>query len=302
MYTQRNVIKGNKLVLTKGFISYQLYIRLGIYLLILVIIALWETRHTWRKWLITSREQRWKRHLSLMAISQIVVRLIFPILPIGVAIAVEQKEIGIFYQLSLPIYWNIIVGVFILDGLMYWQHKMLHKYRWLWQFHQVHHMDREVDVTTGLRFHPGEMLFTTTIKIIGIGFLGIHVIGVFLFEIAYGFATLFTHANVILPGSLESKLRSFMVTPDMHRIHHSDIPYETNSNFGFCLSLWDKCFNSYVSFPRSGPRDIVLGLENYRDPHYQTLGNMLWVPFNPRRLRPRHKKTPVFQFPLKGLF
>ena len=157
-------------------------------------------------------------------------------------------------------------------------------------------MDREIDVTTGLRFHPIEMLFTLTMKIGAVSFFGINPIGVLLYEIWYSSATLFTHLNVKLPDYVEKKWRQLIVTPGMHRVHHSDTPNETNSNYGFCLSIWDRLLGSYRPFPRTGEKDLVIGLEEYRDPKYQTFENMLWAPFNPKHLRLRHKKARPLQF------
>lgn len=272
-----------------------LIIRLVVFIAILSGLSLWETRCAWRKWL-TPRKTRWVNHVSLMLISQLAVIVVFPLLPIGMAIVVEKQQLGFFHQISLPIWLNIILGIVMLDGVMYWQHRLLHKYRWLWRFHQIHHMDRHIDVTTGFRFHPIEVLFTTTMKMIGIGFFGIHFIGVLIFEILYSAATLFTHINVSLSKKHEEKWRKYIVTPGMHRIHHSDTLRETNSNYGFCFSMWDKLFGSYTPFFQTGEENMVVGLEAYRDPKYQTLEGMLGVPFNLKAFRLKHQKAPLVQF------
>jgi sterol desaturase/sphingolipid hydroxylase (fatty acid hydroxylase superfamily) len=276
-------------------IDYSLMIRLVIFMSVLLLLGWWETKDTWRSWLV-SRKDRWVKHLSLIALSQLAMKVIFPVLPVGIAMAVQEKHIGLFHQMSLPLWGNIILGVIILDGMMYWQHRLLHRYRWLWRLHQVHHMDRQIDVTTGLRFHPIEMLFTMTVKIAAIGFFGIDYLGVMLFEIWYSAATLFTHVNIKLPDFLEKKLRQYIVTPGMHRIHHSDNPSELNKNFGFGLSLWDRYFKSYCPFPAASEAYMIMGLEDYRDPKYQTLENMLWMPFHPKHLRVKHKKAPTLEF------
>lgn len=272
-----------------------LIFRLVIFIAILFGLSLWETRYPWRKWLV-SRKERWINHVSLRLISQLAVLIVFPLLPIGIAVIVEGQQLGLFHQLSLPIWLNIVLGVIVLDAVMYWQHRLLHKYRFLWRFHQIHHMDRQIDVTTGLRFHPIEMLFTTAMKMAGIGFFGIHFIGVVIFEILYSAAILFTHVNVLLSDDQEEKWRKYIVTPGMHRIHHSDTPRETNSNYGFCFSLWDKFFRSYQPYPETGEAHMVMGLEEYRDPKYQTLAGMLGVPFNLKAFRLKHQKVPLLQF------
>lgn len=272
-----------------------LIIRLVAFVTILSTLSWWETRHSWRKWLV-SRKTRWINHVSLLLISQLAVIVVFPVLPVGMAIVIEKQHLGFFHQISLPIWLNIIFGVIALDGVMYWQHRLLHKYRWLWRFHQIHHMDRQIDVSTGLRFHPIEVLFTTAMKTLAIGFLGVHFIGVLIFEILYSTATLWTHLNVKLSNSAEEKWRKFIVTPGMHRIHHSDTPFETNSNYGFCLSLWDKFFRSYTPFVQTGEENMVVGLEAYRDSKYQTLEAMLGVPFNVKAFRLRHQKAPRLHF------
>lgn len=277
-------------------LQYELYIHTVLYIFSLLLLAVWETRHTWRKWMLTARRTRWERHVSIMVLDQLVVRLVFPIMPVGVAVVIAKESMGLLNQSEYPFYLHVILGILLLDILMYWQHKILHKYRWLWRFHQVHHMDREIDVTTGLRFHPIEMIFTVSAKIMGVGLLGIPPIGVMLYEILYAFATLFTHTNVKLAISVEQKWRYIIVTPDMHRIHHSDVPEEMNKNFGFCLSVWDKLFGTYQAYSRTGPRGLVMGLEHYRHPQYNTVENMLWVPFNIKRLRQRSTKPPVLQF------
>lgn len=272
-----------------------LIIRLVAFIAILLGLSLWETRYAWRVWLV-SRKMRWINHVSLMLISQLAVIVVFPLLPIEMALVVEKQQLGFFHQVSLPVWLNIILGIIMLDGIMYWQHRLLHKYRWLWRFHRVHHIDRQIDVTTGLRFHPIEVLFTTGMKMIGIGFFGVHFMGVLLFEIVYSAATLFTHVNISLSHKSEEKWRKYIVTPGMHRIHHSDTPCETNSNYGFCFSLWDKFFKSYTPFFQTGEEEMVVGLEEYRDPKYQTFAAMLGVPFNFKAFRLRHQRPPLVEF------
>jgi sterol desaturase/sphingolipid hydroxylase (fatty acid hydroxylase superfamily) len=276
-------------------INNQLWVRLGMFILGLTILGLWETYYTWRMWLMP-RWKRWARHLSLVALSQLCIKLAFPVLAVGVALFAQDKKMGVLNQLSLPYFVKMVLGLLALDFSMYWQHRMMHKYHWLWRIHRVHHMDRQLDVTTGVRFHPIEMIISTGVKIAAIGFLGINVLAVIIFEIVLNLSTLFTHVNVRLKPKFDHWLRKGIVTPGMHRIHHSDTPVETNSNYGFCLSLWDRLFNSYTRVAKTGEAKLVLGLEEYHDPKFQTFENMLWAPFNVKHLRLRRKKPRKLQF------
>jgi len=265
------------------FIEYQAS-RLVFFALTFMALAWWETRAAWRPWL-TYRLLRWRRHFGLAVISQLCVRIVFPMLAVGAAITVKQNNIGIFNQYHVPYIIAFIVGMIALDFVIYLQHRLLHRYGFLWRLHRVHHMDKQVDVSTGLRFHPIEALFTTGAKIVGVGFFGVPPLAVFVYELLLNFATLFTHVNIVLPKRWEQRLRKVIVTPGMHRIHHSDFSYNTNSNYGFCLSIWDKFFSTYVPYPYTGERRMLFGLSEYRDPKFQTLENMLLVPFNVKHLK-----------------
>lgn len=275
-------------------IDNQIWIRLGFFVFALGVLGLWETYRTWRPWL-EDRWQRWGRHLSMVALSQLCIKLVFPVLAVGVAILIEDRKIGILNQVPIPYVIKVLLGVLALDFTLYWQHRLMHKYTWLWRIHRVHHMDRQLDVTTGVRFHPLEMMFSMAVKIAAVAFFGVNALGVIIYEILLNFASLYTHVNVRLKPKSDHWLRTLIVTPGMHRIHHSDTPRETNSNYGFCLSVWDKVFNSYTNSAKTGEVKIVLGLEEYRAPKYQTFENMLWVPFNVKHLRLRRHKAPKLQ-------
>jgi sterol desaturase/sphingolipid hydroxylase (fatty acid hydroxylase superfamily) len=270
-------------------LDYQLWLKFGIFSLILAAFAWWETAYTWRPWVI-SRKQRWANHLSLALLSQLCLRALFPFLALGLAMHVQDQKMGFLNQTDWPLTIQIIIGVIALDFVMYLLHRMLHKFKWLWRIHQVHHMDRQIDVTTGLRFHPLEEILMMAAKIIGIAFFGVPMLAVFIFELLLNTATLFTHINVRFKPTTDKFLRKCIVTPGMHRIHHSDTPYETNSNYGFCFSWWDKLFGTYVATSRTGERQLVIGLEKYHSPIYQTLENMLLMPFNIKKLRPKIQK------------
>jgi sterol desaturase/sphingolipid hydroxylase (fatty acid hydroxylase superfamily) len=254
-------------------------------------LAWWETRQTWRPWLM-SRQHRWLRHIGLGALSFLCVRVVFPLFTIGAAIAVQNKSIGLLNNSHLPYLSRFVIAILALDLIIYMLHRLLHKYQFLWRIHRVHHIDTQLDVTTGLRFHPLEAILTMGVKLVGVTFLGAPPLAVFVFEILLSMATLFTHVNVCLKPRTEKALRWLIVSPGMHRIHHSDYAIETNSNYGFCFSWWDRLFGTYIAIPESGERKVSIGLEDYRDPKYQTVENMLLTPFNTKDLKIWPKKNP----------
>ncbi len=267
----------------------QYWCRLGIFLTAFVLFAWWETKDKWRPWLI-ARHQRWLRHFSLSLFSKLCLRLIFPLFTVGVAVVANEKKMGLMANSMLPYWAQVILGLMAMDLVMYVQHRFMHKYTWFWLFHKVHHLDNQVDISTGLRFHPIEEMYTTTAKVLGVGIFGIPVLAVFLYEIGLNLALLFAHLNVRLSPKMEKWLRWVIVTPGMHRIHHSDLPTETNSNYSFIFSIWDRLFGSYCPFTQAGERKLVFGLDEYHDPKYQTLENMLLLPFGLRKLKVWPKK------------
>jgi sterol desaturase/sphingolipid hydroxylase (fatty acid hydroxylase superfamily) len=268
----------------------QYWCRFGIFLIIFSLLAWWETKACWRPWLV-SRRQRWLKHLSLSFLSKLCLRFIFPLFAVGFALTTRNNKIGLMTTSALPFWAQVVLGLIVMDFVIYMQHRFMHKYTWFWLFHKVHHIDNQVDISTGLRFHPIEEMYTLMAKMVGVGICGIPVLAVFLYEIWLNTATLYTHLNVSLNPKTEKWLRYLIVTPGMHRVHHSDIPSETNSNYGFGLSIWDKLFGSYVPFPHSGERKLVFGLEEYHSPKYQTLENMLLLPFGLRKLKVWPKKV-----------
>lgn len=278
-------------------IQNQMWFRILIFLGLFALLAAWETFYAWRPWLI-SRKIRWVRHLSLTFLSKILLRVLFPVFLITVALHVEQKGLGILSHSHLPYAVQVIVGFICLDLVMYIQHRLFHKYQWLWRIHRVHHMDRQIDVSTGVRFHPLEEIISMGVKMLGVAFFGVSALAVFLFEVTLNAMTMFAHVNVHLPRPVEKILRKMIITPGMHRIHHSDYSPETNSNYGFIFSWWDKMFDSYTLVPAAGERKFAMGLEEYQDPKYQTFINMLLVPFNIKHLKVRYKKPLKTKFKL----
>lgn len=279
-----------EIMIDEWIVHYQIACRLACFALIFTFLALWETKAAWRPWAV-SRKLRWARHFSLSVISKILIKMLFPLWAMGAALAASAHNMGLLHQVTMPFIIEVLLGIIALDFVIYLQHRMMHRFSWFWRVHRVHHIDRELDVSTGLRFHPLEEIVCMAVKVAGIVFFGVPVLAVLLFEIWLNAATLFTHVNIRLDPAFDRKLRRFIVTPGMHRLHHSDTPSETNSNYGFCLSIWDRIFGTYVPYSKTGENKMVLGLEQFREPAFQTLENMLLTPFNIKSLK-FYKKKP----------
>jgi sterol desaturase/sphingolipid hydroxylase (fatty acid hydroxylase superfamily) len=257
-------------------------IRLIGFLAMFGIMALWESRSP-RRHLTISKRRRWASNLGLAVLNTVLLRAIFPLAAVGFATIATTQGWGLFNHLDLPQWLTILLSVVALDLVIYWQHVMFHALPPLWRLHQVHHADRDFDVTTGLRFHPIEILLSMGLKIAAISLLGPPAIAVLIFEVLLNTTALFNHANVSLPRPLDRVLRGIVVTPDMHRIHHSVIAAETNSNYGFNLPWWDYLFGTYRDRPAMGHQDMTIGLSAYQ----KTLGvsQLPWIlllPFKPQ--------------------
>lgn len=254
-------------------------LRLSFFLGILVVMALWEILSP-RRILTVSKSYRWFSNLSIVVINTLVVRIIFPAAAVGVAAYATTKGYGLFNYLTINSIIAVILSIVFLDMLIYWQHVIFHKVPFLWRIHRMHHADQDFDVTTGSRFHPIEIVLSMLIKFSAVLLLGIPIVAIILFEIILNLTAMFNHSNVSLPSSLDKIIRKLVVTPDMHRVHHSVIPSETNSNFGFNLSIWDKLFGTYIAQPSEGHLGMTIGLSEYRDIQVsQALDNMLLIPF-----------------------
>jgi sterol desaturase/sphingolipid hydroxylase (fatty acid hydroxylase superfamily) len=257
-------------------------IRLVVFVGVLTIMATLEAVFP-RRGRVERRSARWFTNLALIAIDTVVLRLALPIVAMGMAVVAQTRGWGLLNQVTWPVWVELLIAVVVLDMLIYWQHVASHHIPVLWRLHKVHHADRDIDVTTGIRFHPAEIVLSMIYKIIWIILLGPAVAAVFLFEVILNACAMFNHANVRLPLWLDKMIRVFLVTPDMHRVHHSTIVRETNSNYGFSLSLWDRLFGSYIAQPREGHDGMTIGLTEHqtKDP-----SNLLWtliVPFRGRR-------------------
>lgn len=253
-------------------------IRLLLFLGVLAAIALWEAAAP-RRQLQTGRKQRWPANLSLVAVNTFLARLLFPVLPVGMAVLAAERGFGLLQIVALPFWLKITLSLLLLDLIIYLQHRFLHFQPLLWRLHRVHHTDMDIDVTTGNRFHPLEIVISMLIKLAAVALLGTPAVAVVVFEVALNAASQFNHGNINIPLQLDRWLRLVVVTPDMHRVHHSVIPEETDSNFGFNIPLWDRLFGTYRAQPQSGHLGMTIGLKQYRDPALLTLPRLLLQPF-----------------------
>lgn len=254
-------------------------IRMGFFFGILTIMALWEVLSP-RRVLTTSKTLRWVNNLGLVFFNSFILRLLFPAAAVGVAVTASQQGWGLFNLYELSPWLTVIASVVIMDFVIYLQHVMVHAIPALWRLHRVHHADPDYDVTTGARFHTLEIILSMLIKFATIVLLGPPVVAVVLFEVILNATAMFNHANVRLPAGVDRVLRWFVVTPDMHRVHHSTEDDEANSNFGFSLPWWDRLFGTYRDQPRGGHEGMTIGIRKYRDAKdVSWITGMLALPF-----------------------
>lgn len=265
--------------------QYESIVRLGSFAGIFLIMALLEIAMP-RKQRVLGKGQRWLTNISLVIVNTLALRLIMPILAVGMANYAAGQGWGLLALVNLPIWVEIIIAFILLDMLIYAQHIAFHKVPILWRFHKVHHADRDLDVTSGARFHPIEAVFSMAYKLLCIALIGPAAVAVFLFEVVLNAASMFNHANVRLPLGLDRLLRLFIVTPDMHRVHHSVIERETNSNYSFFLTIWDRMFGTYTAQPEKGHDGMTVGLSEYQDSKPANLIWSLLVPFTPNNDSP----------------
>jgi sterol desaturase/sphingolipid hydroxylase (fatty acid hydroxylase superfamily) len=253
-------------------------IRLACFLGIFAVMAVWELLAP-RRVLSQSKRQRWFNNLGLVVFNTALLRLVFPLAAVGMATTAELNGWGLFNRVDTPGWLALITSVVILDAAIYLQHVMFHAVPLFWRLHRVHHADLDFDVTTGSRFHPVEILLSMLIKFAVIVLLGPPIVAVVVFEVLLNATAMFNHSNVRLPLALDAVLRWLIVTPDMHRVHHSHLGHETNSNFGFNLSVWDRLFGTYRGQPEEGHEGMVIGIDTFRDAaHCVTLRGMLGMP------------------------
>ena len=240
------------------------------------------------------RSTRWPSNIAIVVLDTALVRLVFPTTAVGVALLAEAKGWGLFYAIGLSAWAAMPLGIILLDLAIYLQHVLFHAVPVLWRLHRMHHADLEIDVTTGARFHPIEILLSMAIKLGVVAALGAPAVAVLIFEVLLNATSMFNHGNVRLPQRVDRVLRWIVVTPEMHRVHHSVVPRETNSNFGFNLPWWDRLFGTYRAEPAAGHEGMTIGIEQFRDPRELRLDRMLLQPFrDDDRSYPLSRREPV---------
>lgn len=254
------------------------WIRLGAFAGVLALLAGLELLAPRRRQQV-GRWRRWPGNLALVAIDTLLVRLLFPLAAVSAALLAEQRGWGMFNLVAWPAWLEIVLAIVVLDVIVYGQHVLFHAVPWLWRVHRVHHADLEFDVTTGLRFHPVEIVLSMLLKIGAVFLLGPAALAVLLFEVLLNATAMWSHSNIRLPGPADRLARSLIVTPDMHRTHHSIVPRETHSNFGFNLACWDRLFGTYRAQPEAGHEGMIIGIPEHRREGDLQLGRMLLQPF-----------------------
>ena len=246
----------------------------GIFAVMAVLEFFWPRRRQ-----VIGRLRRWPNNIAISVLNSLLLRFLIPTAAVGLAWIASDNGWGLLNLVALPVAFEVVFGVLLLDLAIYFQHRIFHAVPILWRLHRMHHSDLEIDVTTGARFHPLEILLSMGIKMILVLLLGPSALAVLLFEVLLNGSSMFNHANVRIPLALDKVLRVLLVTPDMHRVHHSIISNETNSNFGFCLSVWDRIFKSYKAQPHKGHEGMTIGLEIFRNPAEHRLDKLLVQPF-----------------------
>ena len=264
---------------TEFIAQHEVTIRLGFFFGVFAIMALWEIKAP-RRTLTISKAIRWTNNLGLVFFNSFILRLIFPAAAVGVAAFAAENGWGLLNHFEVTFPMAVVISVVAMDFVIYLQHVLVHAVPTLWRLHRVHHADLDFDVTTGARFHPIEIILSMLIKFATIVVLGPPLVAVVIFEVVLNAMAMFNHGNVRLPLGLDRVLRFIVVTPDMHRVHHSVEDNEANSNFGFNLSIWDRIFGTYINQPRDGHEGMTIGIHQYRETKQVSwLPGMLALPF-----------------------
>jgi sterol desaturase/sphingolipid hydroxylase (fatty acid hydroxylase superfamily) len=254
------------------------FLRLAVFATLFAVLALWELAAP-RLPHRLDRIARWPANLGILAIDTFLVRVLFPTAAVGFAILAQSRGWGALAYAPWPVWLEIVITVVVLDAAIYAQHAAFHHVPLLWRLHRMHHADLELDLTTGVRFHPLEIVLSMLIKLAVIVALGAHPIGVLVFEALLNATSMFNHANVRMPLALDRVLRWLVVTPDMHRVHHSIERRETDSNFGFNLPWWDRLFRTYRAQPAAGHEGMTIGIQAFRSVDELGLLRMLAQPW-----------------------
>ena len=262
--------------------AHESMIRLGFFAGIFAAMTLWEVLAP-RRALTVSKLVRWVNNLGLVALNTLLSRVLFPAAAVGMAAFATERDWGLLNHFDVPFWLALPVALISMDLVIWLQHVMVHAVPALWRLHRVHHADLDYDLTTGARFHPIEIILSMLIKFAAIMVLGPPVVAVILFEVILNGMAMFNHGNVRLPLALDQGLRWLVVTPDMHRVHHSVEDDEANSNFGFNLSCWDRLFGTYREQPRHGHEGMIIGIRGYPQPREVSwLPGLLALPFHGR--------------------
>ncbi len=259
-------------------IEHEATIRVLCFLSVFALMASWECLVP-RRPLSTSKPRRWFTNIGIVVINTFLLRILFSSAAVGAALLADQEGWGLVNHLHWPVWLALPLAVITLDFIIYLQHVMFHAIPLLWRLHMVHHADLDLDVTSGARFHPIEIILSMGIKLASVVLIGASPEAVIIFELLLNMSAMFNHSNVKIPKKMDTILRYFIVTPDMHLIHHSVVPEETNRNFGFSLPWWDRLLGTYKSEPRAGYLGMNIGLDQFRDPLKLTLPQILLLPF-----------------------
>lgn len=238
-----------------------------------------------RKQRVEPRLTRWITNFGIVITDSIVLRTLFPVLAVGVAFWADSKGYGLLALVDWPAWSEIVIAIIVLDFAIYWQHVLSHKVPIFWLVHKVHHADRDLDASSGVRFHPIEIVLSMLYKFAVVIVLGAPALGVFLFEVLLNATAMFNHANLNIPRSADQILRKVVVTPDMHRVHHSILKREADTNYGFNLSIWDRMFGSYTAQPEGGHDGMTLGLAEHQTSKPSNLFWSLALPFRTANTR-----------------
>ncbi len=253
-------------------------VRLAAFAAVFAVMALWEAVAP-RRALSVGRAPRWPANLAIVAIDAVLVRILIPTAAVGTAIIAAERGWGLLNITPWPRWLEAVLGFVLLDLVIYAQHVAFHKVPWLWRLHRMHHADLDIDVSTGLRFHPIEILLSMLLKMAAVVLLGIPALAVVVFEVMLNATSLFNHSNAAMPPWLDRIVRFVVVTPDMHRVHHSVLRRETDSNYGFNLPWWDRLFGTYRPQPAAGHDGMTVGLPVFRDPNELRIDRLITQPF-----------------------
>jgi sterol desaturase/sphingolipid hydroxylase (fatty acid hydroxylase superfamily) len=259
-------------------LTHEAAIRLDAFITVFTVMALWEAVTPCRT-RSYSRLRRWPSNLSIVVLNTVFVRVMVPATAVSLALAGERRGWGLLNNLPVPVWIAVAASVVVLDLAIYLQHVMFHAVPALWRVHRMHHADLDFDLTTGARFHPIEIVLSMLIKFGAVVALGAPALGVLVFEILLNATSIFNHGNVRLPVELDRYLRWLLVTPDMHRVHHSIAVNETNSNFGFNVPWWDRLLGTYRDQPAAGHEGMTIGIEQFRETRELLIDRMLSQPF-----------------------